>query len=78
MMKKLLLFFMMLAMAVPLWAGEKTVTISRNDISQLGVYYIDKGGITMTFSSGMNNPNYLVEHQQVVFYIQKDCIPLPG
>ena len=71
-MKKLLLFFMMLAMAVPLWAGEKTVTISRNDISQLGVYYCDKEGVTMTFSSGMNNPNYLVEHQQVVFYIRSN------
>ncbi len=63
---------MMLAMAIPLWAGEKTVTISRNDISQLGVYYCDKEGVTMTFSSGMNNPNYLVEHQQVVFYIRSN------
>ena len=64
---------MLLAFALPpAIAGEKTVTISRNDISQLGVYYCDKGGVTMTFTSGMNNPNYLVEHQQVVFYIRSN------
>ena len=64
---------MMLAFVLPAaMAGEKTVTISRNDISQLGVYYCDKGGVTMTFTSGMNNPNYLVEHQQVVFYIRSN------
>ena len=64
---------MMLAFALPpAIAGEKTVTISRNDISQMGVYYCDKGGVTMTFTSGMNNPNYLVEHQQVVFYIRSN------
>ena len=72
MVKKLLMFFMIFALAVPLWAGEKTVTISRNEglyeVSS-GVYYCTKGGITMTFSSGLNNVNYLVEHQQIVFDI---------
>lgn len=71
-MKRLLLFFTLLAMAIPLWASEKTVTISRNEgiyDDGTGVYYCSKGGITMTFSSGLNNVNYLVEHQQVVFDI---------
>jgi hypothetical protein len=75
MMKKLLMFIMLLAFAIPSWAGEKTVTISRNEgiyDDGTGVYYCTKDGITMTFSSGLNNVNYLVEHQQVVFYIKSD------
>ena len=67
---------MLLAFALPpAIAGEKTVTISRNEgiyKDSEGVYYCYKDGITMTFSSGMNNVNYLVEHQQVVFYIRSD------
>ena len=72
MMKKLLLMMMALVLSVPIWAGEKTVTISRNEgiyDDGTGVYYCSKDGITMTFSSGLNNVNYLVEHQQVVFDI---------
>lgn len=73
MMKKLLLFLMMLAFALPAAiAGEKTIVINRNEgiyEDGTGVYYCSKGGITMTFSSGLNNVNYLVEHQQVVFDI---------
>ena len=72
-MKKLLLFLMMLAFALPAAiAGEKTIVINRNEgiyEDGTGVYYCTKGGITMTFSSGLNNVNYLVEHQQVVFDI---------
>lgn len=71
-MKKLFMFVMILALSVPVWAGEKTVTISRNEgiyEQGSGVYYCTKGGITMTFSSGLNNVNYLVEHQQVIFDI---------
>ena len=63
MMKKLLMSVMILALSVPVWAGEKTVTISRNEgiyEQGSGVYYCTKGGITMTFSSGLNNVNYLV------------------
>lgn len=74
-MKKLLLMMMALVLSVPIWAGEKTVTISRNEgiyEESQGVYYCSKDGITMTFSSGMNNINYLVEHQQVIFYIRSD------
>ena len=72
-MKKLLLFLMMLAFVLPAaMAGEKTIVINRNEgiyEDGTGVYYCTKGGITMTFSSGLNNVNYLVEHQQVVFDI---------
>lgn len=64
---------MALAFAIPVaLAGEKIVTISRNEgiyDDGTGVYYCTKDGITMTFSSGLNNVNYLVEHQQVVFDI---------
>lgn len=63
----------MLAFALPpAIAGEKTIVINRNEgiyEDGTGVYYCSKGGITMTFSSGLNNVNYLVEHQQVVFDI---------
>ena len=72
-MKKLLLLFMMLAMAIPLWAGLQTVTINRNDgqfEEANGVYYCYKSGLMMTFTSGLNNPNYLVEHQQVYFEVR--------
>jgi hypothetical protein len=72
-MKKLLLMILTLALAMPVAiAGEKTVTISRNEgiyDDGTGVYYCTKDGVTMTFSSGLNNVNYLVEHQQVVFDI---------
>ena len=61
-----------LVLSIPIWAGEKTIVINRNEgiyEDGTGVYYCSKGGITMTFSSGLNNVNYLVEHQQVVFDI---------
>ena len=72
MVKKLLIFFMLLAMAIPLMAGEQTVVINRNEgqfEESNGVYYCYKSGLMMTFTSGMNNPNYLVEHQQVYFEV---------
>ncbi len=60
-------------LSVPIWAGEQTVVINRNE-GQFeegnGVYYCTKGGIMMTFTSGLNNPNYLVEHQQVYFEVR--------
>jgi hypothetical protein len=74
MMKKLLLLLMMLAFALPpAWAGLQTVTINRNEgqfEEANGVYYCYKSGLMMTFTSGMNNPNYLVEHQQVYFEVR--------
>lgn len=63
---------MMLAMAIPLWASEHTVTINRNEglyQTGTGVYYCVKDGIMMTFTSGLDNENYLVEHQQVYFEV---------
>ena len=63
---------MAFVLSVPIWAGEKTIVINRNEgiyEDGTGAYYCTKGGITMTFSSGLNNVNYLVEHQQVVFDI---------
>ena len=64
----------MLAFALPpAWAGLQTVTINRNEgqfEEANGVYYCYKGGLMMTFTSGLNNPNYLVEHQQVYFEVR--------
>lgn len=63
---------MAIVLSIPIWAGEKTIVINRNEgiyEDGTGAYYCTKGGITMTFSSGLNNVNYLVEHQQVVFDI---------
>ena len=62
-MKKLFTFLILLALAIPAWAGEQTITISRNDgqfNSANGVYYCTKGGVTMEMSGGMNNINFLV------------------
>ena len=72
MVKKLLMFFMLFALAIPLWASEHTVTINRNEglyQNGTGVYYCVKDGIMMTFTSGLDNENYLVEHQQVYFEV---------
>ena len=73
-MKKLLLLLMMLAFALPpAIAGLQTVTIHRNEgqfEESNGVYYCYKSGLMMTFTSGLNNPNYLVEHQQVYFEVR--------
>lgn len=63
-MRKILTILMLLALAVPMWAGEKTITISRNEgnIGQnsSGVYYIEKDGIQFTLSGGLDNDNYLL------------------
>lgn len=60
-------------MSIPIWGGEQTVVINRNEgqfEEANGVYYCYKGGLMMTFTSGLNNPNYLVEHQQVYFEVR--------
>ena len=71
-MKKLLTILMLLALAVPAWAGEQTITISRNDgqfESSSGVYYASKGGVTMSISGGMNNPNFLLlKHENTISF----------
>ena len=64
---------MTLMLSISIWAGEQTVVINRNEgqfEESNGVYYCYKGGLMMTFTSGMNNPNYLVEHQQVYFEVR--------
>lgn len=71
-MRKILTILMLLALAVPMWAGEQTITISRKDgqfNSAEGVYYASKGGVTMTMSGGMNNSNFLVlRHMNTVTF----------
>ena len=63
-MKKLFTLLTLLTLAITTaWAGEQTITISRNDgqfDNAQGVYYASKGGVTMTMSGGMNNSNFLV------------------
>ena len=63
-MRKILTFLMLIALAVPAWAGEKTVVISRHEgnIGQngSGVYYIERDGIEFTLTGGLNNDNYLL------------------
>lgn len=71
-MKKLLTLLMLLALAIPIWAGTQTITISRNDgqfETSTGVYYASKGGVTMTMSGGLNNKNYLVlRHENTITF----------
>ena len=66
-MRKILTILMLLVLAVPMWAGEQTITISRNDgnISEgTGVYYAEKDGIVFQFSGGLDNEDYLLCMQQ--------------
>lgn len=72
-MKKLLTFLMLLALAVPAWAGEKTITISRNDVdweSANTVYNVTKGGVELVMSGGMNNPNFLLMKQHTTITVK--------
>lgn len=71
-MKKIFTLLMLLALAVPTWAGEKTVTISRNegDFSDASmVYYGVKDGIILTMTGGMNNVNYLLANPNTNFTV---------
>ncbi len=64
---------MLLALAVPMWAGEKTITISRNDVdweSANTVYNITKGGVELVMSGGMNNPNFLLMKQHTTITVK--------
>ena len=61
-----------LTLAIPIWAGEHTVTIHRNEglyQDGTGVYYCVKDGIMMTFTDGLDNENYLVERHLEKFEI---------
>lgn len=72
-MKKLLSFLMLLALTVSAWAGEKTITISRNDVdweSANTVYNVTKGGVELVMSGGMNNPNFLLMKQHTTITVK--------
>lgn len=61
-----------LALSIPVWASEHTVTIHRNEglyQDGVGVYYCVKDGIMMTFTDGLDNENYLVERHGELFEI---------
>lgn len=71
-MKKIFTLILLLAMAVPTWASEKTVTISRNEgeFSEAStVYYGVKDGIILTMTGGMNNVNYLLANPNTNFTV---------
>lgn len=64
---------MLLALAIPMWAGEKTITISRNDVaweSANTVYNVTKGGVELVMSGGMNNPNFLLMKQHTTITVK--------
>lgn len=72
-MKKTITLLMLLALVMPLWAGERTITISRNDVdweSANTVYNISKGGVQLVMSGGMNNPNFLLMKQQTTITVK--------
>ena len=63
-MKKLFTFLTLLTLALSTaWAGEKTISISRNDgeyDEAMKAYNITKGGVQLTMTGGLNNSNYLL------------------
>ena len=71
-MRKIFTLLLLLAMTVPTFASEKTVTISRNegDFSDASmVYYGVKDGIILTMTGGMNNVNYLLANPNTNFTV---------
>lgn len=72
-MRKILTFLMLLTLATTAWAGEKTITISRNDVaweSANTVYNVTKGGVELVMSGGMNNPNFLLMKQHTTITVK--------
>lgn len=64
---------MLLTLATTAWAGEKTITISRNDVaweSANTVYNVTKGGVELVMSGGMNNPNFLLMKQHTTITVK--------
>ena len=64
---------MLLALTIPMWAGEKTITISRNDVAWENantVYNVTKGGVELVMSGGMNNPNFLLMKQHTTITVK--------
>lgn len=71
-MKKIFTLIMLLALVMPTFASEKTVTISRNEgeFSEAStVYYGVKDGIILTMTGGMNNVNYLLANPNTNFTV---------
>ena len=71
-MKKLFTIFMLLALALPMLASEKTVVISRDEgqfSDESKVYYGVKDGIILTMTGGMNNVNYLLANPNTNFTV---------
>lgn len=71
-MKKIITLIMLLAMAVPTFASEKTITISRNEgeySDASTVYYGVKDGIILTMTGGMNNVDYLLANPNTNFTV---------
>lgn len=72
-MRKILSILMLLALTIPMWAGEKTITISRNDVAWENantVYNVTKGGVELVMSGGMNNPNFLLMKQHTTITVK--------
>ena len=71
-MRKIFTLLLLLAMTVPTFASEKTVTISRNEgefSDASNVYYGVKDGIILTMTGGMNNVNYLLANPNTNFTV---------
>ncbi|MBP5688567.1 MAG: hypothetical protein J6X22_08020 [Muribaculaceae bacterium] len=72
-MRKFLTILMLLSFAITAWAGEKTITISRNDVDWENantVYNVTKGGVELVMSGGMNNPNFLLMKQHTTITVK--------
>lgn len=72
-MRKLLTLLLLLVGVLSAWAGEKTITISRNDVaweSANTVYNVTKGGVELVMSGGMNNPNFLLMKQHTTITVK--------
>lgn len=72
-MRKFLTLLMLFSFAITAWAGEKTITISRNDVdweSANTVYNVTKGGVELVMSGGMNNPNFLLMKQHTTITVK--------
>ncbi len=72
-MKKFLSILLVAVYALTAWAGEKTITISRNDVaweSANTVYNVTKGGVELVMSGGMNNPNFLLMKQHTTITVK--------
>lgn len=71
-MKKFFTLLLLLALAFPTFASEKTVTFTSGEgeySDANSVFYAAKEGITITMSGGMNNVNYMLANPNSNFTI---------